>query len=129
MRATSNFFLLLLSSQPPSLPSVPTKYIARNPACMCHCCDAATWRREQQDEVATREVMRAVSFIVRSKNDHTDFSLGSIEAGEARETRISLSLLSAPVLPPLGFIHNTILEWRLEVDRMVFRFLTASTSG
>lgn len=70
--------------------------------------------------------MRAVSLIVRSKNDHTDFSLGSIEAGEARETRITLSLLSAPVPPPFGFIHNTILEWRFEVDRMVFRFLTAS---
>lgn len=86
--------------------------------------------REQQDEVATREVMRAVSFIVRSKNDHTDFSLGSIEPWRgSRDSNQSLSSLCTRSSPPSGFIHNTILEWRLEVDRMVFRFLTASTSG
>lgn len=73
--------------------------------------------------------MRAVSLIVRSKNDHTDFfsRFHSVWRG-SRDSNHSRSLFSLHPFFPSDFIHNTILlEWRLETDRMVFRFLTASS--
>ena len=122
--ATSSFFLFLLYVPFALLHRWSPPGVGIPPACVT----VVTQQHgdASSDEVATRKVMRAVSLIVRSKNDHTDFfSRFHWDWRGSRDSNHSLSSLCTLSTPRLGdsFIIP-VLEWRFEVDRMVFRFLT-----